>query len=414
MLRDGGGSGYRQVLSTGPAVRPFAAAVIARLPISMAPLGTLLLVQHVHGSYGFAGFVTGAFALGTAAGGPLWARLMGWWGQAVVIAGTSLLSAALLAALALVTVSEGSSNALLALAAAAGLAFPPVGAAMRAAWAVVLPAGRARDAGYALDAVAVETIFVGGPLLLSVMLVFPAAVPLLVTASLLAFGGVAYSLSRAARHPDHRVSRLPSAPTDDVTVATTRVLSNPSLVAVFASVAAMAIGFGHLDTAMAATAREVLRNEQLLGVLFMAIAGGSAIGGLVYGARRWPGNRSLQVVLLLGLFTAGLSVLPFVLAREDVHLPNVMPFLFLAGLAIAPTLIIQQHLVDALAGRRHASVGQALLNSAGTTGSAAGTAIGGIVIDAHGASWGFGGAVVAAALALCVSAWARPRWARVG
>jgi predicted MFS family arabinose efflux permease len=185
-------------------------------------------------------------------------------------------------------------------------------------------------------------------------------------------------------------------------------------VAVFASVGAMAIGFGHLDTAMAATAREVLDNQRLLGLLFMALAGGSAVGGLVYGARRWPGNRSLQIVLLLGLFTAGLSALPFVVSRDDVHLVTLMPFLLVTGLTIAPTMIIQQHLVDALAGSRHASVGQALLSSAGTTGSAVGTAVGGLVIDAHGASWGFGGAVVAAALALTVAVWARPRWSPVG
>jgi MFS family permease len=408
MLDAGGGSGYRQVLATGPAVRPFSAAVVARLPISMAPLGALLLVQHVHGSYGFAGFVTGAFAVGTAIGGPAWARLMGRWGQSVVIAATSVLSGAFLATLALATVAGAGSAMLLALSGAAGLAFPPVSAAMRAAWAVVLPEGRARDAGYALDAVAVECIFVGGPLLLSLMLVLPAAVPLLVTALLLAGGGVAYSLTGAARHRAHRVSVGHSGS------ATGRVLRAPSLVAVFASVAAMSIGFGHVDTAMAATAREVLLNERLLGVLFMAMAGGSAVGGLVYGARRWPGNRSVQIVLLLAVFTAGLSALPFVLSQDVVGLAGLLPFLFLAGLSVAPTMIIQQHLVDALAGLRHASVGQALLSSAGTTGSAAGTALGGVVIDLHGPAWGFGGAAIAAALALAVAVWARPRWAPVG
>ncbi|HET8614191.1 MAG TPA: MFS transporter [Actinomycetales bacterium] len=410
MLSGAAGTGYRQVLGTSAAVRPFAAAVVARLPISMAPLGALLLVQHVHGSYGFAGTVTGAFALGTAVGGPVWARLMGRWGQSAIVAGTSLLSGLLLAALALVTVEGGSAWLLLVLSASSGLTFPPVGPAMRAAWAVIFPPGRVRDAGYALDAVAVESIFVGGPLLLSVMLVLPPAVPLLVTALLLAAGGVAYSLTGAARHGAHRVALSH----DGTSSPGAGVLRRPSLVAVFASVGAMAIGFGHLDTAMAATAREVLSNQRLLGLLFMAIAGGSAIGGLVYGARHWPGNRSLQIVLLLAVFTAGLSALPFVVTREDVGLELLMPFLFVAGLAIAPTMIIQMHLVDALAGPRQASVGQALLSSAGTTGSAAGTALGGIVIDAHGPSWGFGGAVIAAALALLVVLSARRRWAPVG
>ncbi len=410
MLRQGAGTGYRQVLGTPAALRPFVTSVIARLPMSMAPLGALLLVQHVHGSYAFAGAVTGAFALGTAGGGPLWARLMGWWGQSAVIATTSVVSGALLAALALVAVNGGSAPALFALSGSAGLAFPPVSAAMRAAWRVVLPEGRVRDAGYALDAVSVETIFIGGPLLLSLMLPLPAAVPLTVTAALLAAGGVGYAMTGAARHPAHRVARAAAG----ASARTESVLRRPSLVAVFACVAAMAVGFGHLDTAMAATARELLANESLLGVLFTATGSGSAVGGLVYGARRWPGNRSAQLVLLLGVFTLGLGALTIVVARGQVHLVSLLPFLFLAGLAIAPTLIIQQHLVDALAGPRHASVGQALLSSAATTGSAAGTALCGVVIDAHGPSWGFGGAVVAAALALTVAAWARSWWSRVG
>jgi hypothetical protein len=403
-----GGTGYRQVLRTGPAVRPFVASVVARLPISMAPLGTQLLVLHVRGAYGFAGVVTGAFALGTAAGGPGWAKLMGWWGQSVVVASAATISGALLATLALVTVGGGSSPALLALAASAGLTFPPVSAAMRAAWSVVLPRGRVRDAGYALDAVAVESIFVGGPLLLSLMLPLPPAVPLLVTAVLLAVGGTGYALTGAARHAAHRVSRTSAA------APGSGGLRRPELVAVFVTCGAMAIGFGHLDTAMAATARELLSNQNRLGLLFMAIAGGSAVGGLFYGSRAWRRNRATQIVALLATFTACLSTLPFVVSADTVRLTILMPFLFMAGLSVAPTLIIQQHLVDTLAGRRHASVGQALLTSAGTTGSATGTAIGGIVIDAHGPPWGFGGAVVAAALALVVATSARSRWSRVG
>lgn len=204
MHREGGSRTYWRVLTTGAAVRPFAFAVLARLPVSMAPIGALLLVQQVRGSYGFAGLVTAAFALGTAVGGPGWAQLMDRFGQPWVVAGTSTASGALLAALALSTVSGGSALLLVGLSAAAGITFPPVGPAMRAAWKVVLPPGPLRQAGYALDAVAVETIFVGGPLLLSLMLpLTAAAVPLLVTAALLLVGGVSYSVSTAARAAGH-------------------------------------------------------------------------------------------------------------------------------------------------------------------------------------------------------------------
>src|SRR4051812_44482065 len=166
----------------------------------MAPLGMLLLVQQVHGSYALAGTVTGAFALGTAVGSPAWARVMDRAGQPLVIAVTTVISGALLTGLALSAVSGAPAVALVALASLAGAAFPPMSPAMRGAWKVALPPGRVRQAGFALDAVAVETVFVGGPLLLSLLLAPRVPVlPLLVTVALLVSGGVGYSLTSAAR-----------------------------------------------------------------------------------------------------------------------------------------------------------------------------------------------------------------------
>jgi len=49
----------------------------------------------------------------------------------------------------------------------------------------------------------------------------------------------------------------------------------------------LAIGFGQLDTSMAATAGERLGSTDQVGLLFAAIAGGSTIGGLAFGARHW-------------------------------------------------------------------------------------------------------------------------------
>ena len=45
---------------------------------------------------------------------------------------------------------------------------------------------------------------------------------------------------------------------------------------------ALSIGFGQLDTSLAATAGIVLGDTERVGLLFCAIAGGSAVGGLVF------------------------------------------------------------------------------------------------------------------------------------
>ena len=159
-------SAYVRLLAHGPAARPFLAAVVARLPIAMAPIGMILLIQHIRGAYGIAGFVTGAYALGTAAGSPVWGRLMDRLGQPRVLIPTSLASATVLAALAIAAVAGAPDPVLVVMAAVSGLAFPPISPAMRAAWRVIFPDAESRRVGYALDATSVELVFVGGPLLL--------------------------------------------------------------------------------------------------------------------------------------------------------------------------------------------------------------------------------------------------------
>ena len=191
---------YLRLLRYGPAAYPFLAARVARLPIVMAPLGILLLVQNERGAYRLAGFVTGAYAVGCAAGTPLWGRLMDRYGQPRVLLPTSLTSSALLVALALATVSGAGTLVLVTLAAGAGLAYPPMSPALRTAWRVIFADPASRRVAFALDATSVELIFVGGPLLLSVLLAVTApVVPLVVTAGLMCGGGVAYCLTRAAR-----------------------------------------------------------------------------------------------------------------------------------------------------------------------------------------------------------------------
>ena len=429
----GGGSAtaglrtYREVLGHGPAARPFAASVLARLPISMAPLAIVLLVSGRRGSYGLAGVVTGALALGAAVGAPVWGRAMDRVGQPPVAAGTAVASAAMLAALAVGTVTGLPAGALVGLAGLAGLAWPPMSAAMRAAWRVTLPDARRRRAGYALDAVSVESIFVGGPLLLSLLLVIaPPVVPLLVTAAVLAVGGVTYSGTRAARRaPSVRTPAEPVAaqpdparPAPDPGAATgpavrrTGTFRAPGLPAVFVVTAAMAVGFGQIDTSLAATAREVLGDPGRLGYLFAAIAGGSTLGGLAYGALRGAAGEHRRLPLTLGVFAAGLVPLAVLLSAGRPPLLALEPFLFLSGLAIAPSLIIGQNLVDALAPAGRVTEAQAWLSTATTTGSAAGTALAGVLVDSGGVGRALTGAVAAVAVAGATALGAQRTWRR--
>src|SRR4051794_30795660 len=120
---------YLAILRVRAARNPFLSSVVGRLPISMAPLAAVLLVQQVRGSYSIAGVVTGAYALGATVGTPVLGRLIDRLGQPGVIGAAGALSAVLLAALALAAAGGAADIPLVALAVAAGVVRAPPGPA---------------------------------------------------------------------------------------------------------------------------------------------------------------------------------------------------------------------------------------------------------------------------------------------
>lgn len=410
-----GARAYLKLLGHAPAGRPFVAAFIARLPTSMAPLSILLLVQDVRDAYSIAGFVTGAFAVGSAVGTPLWGRLMDRAGQIRVLLPTSLASAALLAGLALATISGAPTAMLILLSTFAGLSYPPMSPAMRAAWRVILHDPVARRVAFALDATSVELIFVGGPLLVSLLLAFSAPItPLLATAALMAAGGLAYCRTDAARlavpramaeaSPQRALAGAvhPSAPR--------AVASVPGVFALLMVMLALSIGFGQLDTSLAATAGELLGGTEKVGALFAAIAGGSTLGGLVFGARAWPFDERRAVWVLLVVFALLLGAMAVLMSLPAPPFWLILALLAIAGATIAPTLIMQQSLLDQLSPGDRLNEAQAFLSAANTTGAALGTALAGLLIDYRGLGWSFAGAALFTAVAGTIAAGSQRRW----
>ncbi|WP_432526003.1 MFS transporter [Kineococcus auxinigenes] len=354
---------------------PFSASVVARVPIATAPLGLVLLVRDLRDAWDLAGLVTGVFAVGLTLGTPFWGRGLDRHGQPRVLVPTATASAALLVVLtAAVATPAVPAAALVLLALGAGLTFPPLSPAMRTTWRAVVADEGVRRRGYALDAVAVETLFVAGPLLLTLLLaVGPAVVPLLVTALMLAGGTLAYC--RCAG-PRQRLSPAARSETAVGAGAGLGVLRAVGIPAVLTAMAAMSIGFGLLDVSMAGMAEQRFGSADDLGVLFAAIASGSAVGGLLYGSRSWRSADRLRLVVTLAGFGTLLVALS-ASAGSGAPLPLLLAALFVTGLFISPNLIAAQHLVDDLVPVHRMGEAQAWLSTAITAGAAIGNAVAG-------------------------------------
>src|SRR5581483_3334311 len=67
---------YRSLLAAPHVLPLYGWALVARLPIGMAPLAIVLLVRGAGGSYGDAGLVTGCYSVARAVAAPVFGRLV--------------------------------------------------------------------------------------------------------------------------------------------------------------------------------------------------------------------------------------------------------------------------------------------------------------------------------------------------
>jgi len=364
---------YLLVLQRPAARCSYSVAFIARLPISMTPLSLLILVERSTGSYAEGGLVSAAYALGAAGSAPFWGRALDAGSHRRIIGATASSSAAFLAASWLATELQSSLLLIAGLALCVGLFFPPITPAMRVAWQHLAPGSpEALAAAYALDAVAVEALFVIGPLLVGGLYSGGPALAVLATCLCYTVGGVGYSLS-----PAGRTRGCKAAPGTEQRAG---ALLRPEVILVALVAAAMSIGFGQMDVALTSAAQAMSSHGLVLGAMFAAVAVGSIVGGLFFGARQWswPRHQLLTASLAgfaLGLTGAGLGLW---LAISPVLL---LPILVLAGLFISPSLLVMQYLIDRALPADRTAEGQACLSAVLTAGGAIGMALGGVWAD---------------------------------
>ena len=388
---------YLDFLRVTHAARLLGGTLVGRLPNGMGVLAVVLHVRAAGGGYPLAGTLAAVFGLAMAAGQPVLGRAMDRYGQPRVLLPAALLSAAGFALLALTGADPVPVTATAVV--LAGFATPPLEAGLRALWSLVLPGPAEVKAAYALDAASQELLFTVGPLLVVAAAAVNTETALLLTGGL----GVAGTLVVATSAPSRAWRGRPRA------ADWAGPLRAPGLRVLFAALTCAGIALGGYAVAVVAYA-ERARVDAASGLLLAVMSAGALVGGLVYGARSWPGEEHRRFVWLMAALATG--YLPLAWAPA---LPVMSVLAFASGLFLAPMLACTFTLVDRLAPTGTVTEAFAWVVAAFGVGGAIGSAAAGVGQDLAGVPGAFGatgaGGLLALTVCLLGSRTLRPRGA---
>ncbi|MFG2951712.1 MFS transporter [Streptomyces adustus] len=378
-------AGYLEILRARHAARLLVGTLVGRLPNATAAIAIVLFVRAQGGTYSLAGVLAAVYGVANAVGQPVLGRLVDLYGQPRVQLPAAVASAAAMAVFALVGI--GTLPAAYAAVAAAGLFTPPLEGGLRALWPGVLRGEERVHTAYAMDAVAQEVMFTVGPLLVTVCVsLWSAEAALLVLNGVGVLGALSVVVSAPSRawRSEPREAHWLGA------------LRSPGLLALLGAFFFVGIALGSITVASVPYA-DAHGGDVVYGWLMAAIGLGALVGGLVYGARQWPGvpERRLRVlVAFLAVCYVPLMWMPGAVAM--------VALTALAGVFLAPAIACAFVIVDRHAPRGTVTEAFSWLVTTFTVGASLGTGLAGPVVQAGGAVWGFAVPGVAGAVSLLV------------
>ena len=379
---------YRKVLSV-PGARAFTTAgFLSRLPISMVTLGIVLLVADRTGSYGQAGVVTASYIVAAAASSPLLARAMDRVGQRQVVLPCIATFAVGLGGL-IVTVDLGAPAPLPHLCAAlAGAAYPPIGSCVRARWSFVVKEPALLHTAFSFEAVVDESIFMVGPVLVTLLATgVSESLALVAVIAVALVGGTWFAALHATQPP----------PRTDRTDRTRTPIRWRWLAAVVTVSAALGSLFGSTEVVTVAFAKEQ-GHPEVTGLLLAIWASGSLISGVITGLLTL--RASPRVRFRWGALGMAVVMIPLPFINS---LPLLAVALFVGGFAISPTLVATMSLVKTGVPADRLTEGITWVSTGIGIGLAPGAAVAGHLIDAYGASPAYFVPVVSGLLAAVVA-----------
>lgn len=369
---------YATLLERSELRRTIVASVIGRLPIGILGLAILLATQAATGSFGHAGAVAACYLAGLAAMAPVLGRLIDKTGPARILRVCAALFPATLVSLVVALRLGAPSWAPFMLAALAGASFPPITVCLRTFLRQRLADEAQLATAYSLESVLIEIIFIVGPMLVALFVAYLSAGAAVLFAAVSGLAGTLLFLrSPVLAHwrIEHRHAPSLVGP-----------LSVRGFVPLLAVILAYSGAFGLLEIGVTAYAAEAGR-PALAGLILGLMSVGSALGGLAYGSRSWRLQLPEQFALTLLLMGVGIAALGLI---ADVALFVALGVI--AGVVMAPALIIQSMLVARTAPAQYATEAFTWSTSCLLTGVGLGLAAGGVLLERASSAAVFGAA----------------------
>lgn len=373
---------YRSIL-IHPGAKAFASAgLLSRLPIAMFNISFILMVQIQYDSYEMAGRVA-------AIGIVVWAlqtvptsRLVDRIGQRAAMLPLLVLHV-MGVMLGIWTAMNGGDEWILWIAVALASLSGPLGSLTRARWTNILDTDEDIHTAFALEGALDEVLFISGPALATILATTVWAPAGLVVSTIGMVVGLTILLSQRSTEP----------PTRTQTGGTSLGLRvPPAVIAVTFITLGLGLMFGAFDISVVGFSEE-LGYKSWSGVVLGIVAGGSFVGGLLYGTRHWRMALWKRTVVGTVALAVGFTVLAFS--------PNLVVFAilgFFAGAAIAPTLTNADTVVQRVVRRDQITEGMSWLRIGMGIGVAAGAWVAGYLVDsvgAHAGLWLAAGSAVA-------------------
>lgn len=378
---------YFDVLTLPRVPVTFGSALIGRAAYALVFLPLLYAVTDATGSIAQAGAAIALYGAGASFLAPARAWFIDRFGARRILTILVVLFATAISAVAVATLFSAGGILLLALSAVAGVVAPPLGPTMRVAWPSLVPEGELLKRAMSLDAVVEELLYLAGPAVAGVALTVasPGAV-LLGPAVLVLVGGLLFVSTSAVGEMGTRTRAGTSGRGQRPLILERRFLAIvlPVLIA------------GGLSGAVGVAVPDILAGDggaTAAGVALGCFAGGSAIGGLIFGRLRLsasPFRQLAALTLLMASVLMGLAIFSGAVA--------VVVILVVAGLFFSPIMIVGYMTAGTMGGEHRQNSATTWVNTGHNLGSAAGSALIGVGLQLAGAPpaivWSIAGAVL--------------------